>query len=41
MLKVASTVGVPDRFELRLDHDNFRWCRVKWRREGTLGIEFE
>ena len=41
MLKVASTVGVPDRFELRLAHDNFRWCRVKWRREDALGIEFE
>jgi hypothetical protein len=41
ILKVASTVGIPDRFELKLENDNFRWCRVKWRRDDTMGIAFE
>jgi hypothetical protein len=41
MLKVGSTVGIPDRFELKLEHEEFRWCRIKWRRENTVGIVFE
>jgi hypothetical protein len=41
MLKVGSSVGIPDRFELKLEHADFRWCRVKWRREETIGIVFE
>ena len=35
MLKVASTVGIPDRFELKADNE-FRWCRVKWRRDDHV-----
>jgi hypothetical protein len=41
MLEVASTVGIPDRFELKPEHDDFRWCRVRWRRNDTLGVAFE
>ena len=41
MLKVSSSVGIPDRFELRLEHQDFRWCRVKWRRDDTIGVAFE
>ena len=41
MLKVASTVGIPDRFELKLEHEDFRWCQVKWRRDDTIGVAFE
>ena len=40
MLKVASTVGIPARFELKLD-DEFRWCHVKWRRDTSIGVAFE
>jgi hypothetical protein len=41
MLKVANTVGIPDRFELKLERENFRWCRVRWRRNDAIGVEFE
>jgi len=41
MLKVGSTVGIPDHFELKLEHEDYRPCRVAWRREDALGIEFE
>jgi hypothetical protein len=41
MLKVVSTVGIPERFELKLEHENFRWCRVKWRTDNALGVAFE
>jgi hypothetical protein len=41
MLKVGSTLGIPDRFELKLENEEFRWCRVKWRREDTIGVAFE
>jgi hypothetical protein len=41
MLKLASSVGIPDHFELKLEHDKFRTCHVVWRREDALGIEFE
>jgi hypothetical protein len=40
MLKVASTVGIPDRFELKMENEDFRWCRVKWRRDDTIGVAF-
>jgi hypothetical protein len=41
LLKVASTVGIPDHFELKLEHENFRPCHVVWRRDDAMGIEFE
>jgi hypothetical protein len=31
MLKVSSTAGIPERFELKLAPGQFLWCRVKWR----------
>lgn len=41
MLKVGTSVGIPERFELKLEHQDFRPCRVKWRRNDALGIVFE
>jgi hypothetical protein len=41
MLSVSNALGIPDRFELRLEHENFRWCRIKWRRDYAVGVEFE
>jgi hypothetical protein len=41
MLKVPSTVGIPERFDFRFDHErSYRPARVIWRREDTLGVEF-
>lgn len=40
-LSVASSVGIPDRFELKLEHEDYRPCRVVWRREDTIGISFD
>jgi hypothetical protein len=39
-LKVFSPVGIPDTFELRLDLDSVRCCRVVWRKATQIGIEF-
>jgi hypothetical protein len=41
MLTVSNALSIPERFELRLEHENFRWCRIKWRRDYAVGIEFE
>jgi hypothetical protein len=41
LLNVASTIGIPDRFELKLEHENFRWCRARWRQEDRMGVAFE
>jgi hypothetical protein len=39
-LKVFSPVGIPDSFELRLDSDSVRYCRVVWRKATQIGVEF-
>jgi PilZ domain len=39
-LKVFSPVGIPDTFELRLDSDSVRCCRVVWRKATQIGVEF-
>jgi len=40
-LEVASQVGVPEYFELVIEHDHFRQqCHVIWRTATRLGVEF-
>jgi len=39
-LKVASPIGIPDTFELRLDAASVRRCRVVWRKATQIGVEF-
>jgi hypothetical protein len=42
MLKVPSTVGIPERFEFRFEADGgYRPCHVVWRRPDMLGIAFD
>src|SRR4051812_35185507 len=39
-LLVNSVVGVPDRFELSIDHGGRQPCRVAWRQLNELGVAF-
>jgi PilZ domain len=40
-LKLASTFGVPDTFDLTFEHGRTRrWCRVVWRTDDKLGVAF-
>jgi hypothetical protein len=39
-LKVFSPIGIPDAFELRLDSNAVRCCRVVWRKATQIGVEF-
>jgi PilZ domain len=39
-LKVESPIGIPDTFDLVLDHASVRNCRVTWRKATQIGIEF-
>ena len=40
-LRVASTLGIPERFDLLFDADHsVRECRVVWHKERELGVEF-
>jgi PilZ domain len=39
-LKVESPIGIPDTFDLVLDHTLVRACRVTWRKATQIGIEF-
>jgi hypothetical protein len=39
-LKVASIIGIPDRFELQFDDGRKFACRVAWRQEEDIGVEF-
>jgi hypothetical protein len=39
-LRVFSPIGIPDTFELRLDSNWVRCCRVVWRRATQIGVEF-
>lgn len=40
-LEVASQVGIPENFELVIEHDHFRSaCHVIWRTATRLGVEF-
>ena len=40
-LRVASALGIPDFFELILDEKILRPCRVKWRKQTQIGVEFQ
>lgn len=41
MLQVPSTVGIPEQFDFRFEHESdYRRARVIWRREDALGVEF-
>ena len=40
-LKVASPLGIPEEFELVLDDKIQQRCRVKWRKETQIGVEFQ
>jgi len=40
-LKVVSTLGIPDVFELILDDKTMRRCCIKWRKETQIGVEFQ
>ena len=40
-LEVASQFGIPENFELVIEHDHFRSaCHVIWRTATRLGVEF-
>jgi hypothetical protein len=39
-LEVASVLGIPSTFELRLDGSSVRESRIVWRKLDALGIEF-
>ena len=39
-LKVESPVGIPDTFDLILDHASIHNCRVAWRKATRIGIQF-
>jgi hypothetical protein len=40
-LEIASSVGIPDTFELSIPVDNLtRKCRVTWRQERRIGVQF-
>lgn len=40
-LDVAIGLGIPDRFELKIEADRFvRMCRVVWRTDRRIGVSF-
>src|ERR1700730_6189299 len=39
-LKVESPIGIPDSFDLVLDHAPVRGCRVIWRNATQIGVAF-
>ena len=39
-LKVESPLGIPDSFDLMLDHATVGNCRVTWRKATQIGVEF-
>jgi hypothetical protein len=40
-LEVGTPVGIPDTFELSIPLDNLkRKCRVTWRQERKIGVQF-
>jgi hypothetical protein len=41
-LKVETTFGIPDRFDVMFDIDkSIRPCRLIWYRDRQIGVEFE
>jgi PilZ domain len=39
-LKVETPIGIPDTFDLMLDHASLHNCRVVWRKATRIGIQF-
>ena len=39
-LIVESSIGIPDSFDLVLDHASVCNCRVTWRKATQIGVEF-
>jgi hypothetical protein len=39
-IKVESTLGIPDSFELVLEAGSVRNCRVAWRKPTLIGVAF-
>ena len=39
-LKVESPIGIPEAFDLVLDHAFVGNCRVTWRKATQIGVEF-
>jgi hypothetical protein len=39
-LEVASPFGIPDSFDLVLDHAPVHSCHVTWRKATQIGVEF-
>lgn len=39
-LKVESPIGIPDSFDLVIDHASVGNCRVTWRKATQIGVEF-
>jgi PilZ domain len=39
-LNVESPIGIPDSFDLVLDHVSVRNCRVTWRKATQIGVKF-
>ena len=39
-LNVESSIGIPDSFDLVLDHASVRNCRVTWRKATQIGVAF-
>jgi hypothetical protein len=40
-LNVASTLGIPERFDVVFDADkSIRTCRLIWHKEKQIGVEF-
>jgi hypothetical protein len=39
-LRVASPVGIPDTFNLVMVDGQIRPCRLVWRKEKEIGVEF-
>jgi hypothetical protein len=41
-LNVASSIGIPERFDVIFDADkSIRGCRMVWHRDTQIGVEFE
>jgi hypothetical protein len=39
-LNVETSIGIPDSFDLVLDHASVRNCRVTWRKATQIGVAF-
>ncbi|WDR02505.1 PilZ domain-containing protein [Devosia algicola] len=40
LLKVASVIGVPDRFRLMMGDGQRLECKIIWKRENEIGVEY-